>query len=81
MLANFRNLLLTSENVYLKDIAEVLNIEIPELNEKLKDWKRLFDFQIDGELVKIKSTDVDNFLDLLDDLFKEWETGDTRKKV
>ncbi len=80
MLDKLMGLLSISDNVNLNDVAGILEMDRPSLLRKLVEWGKLFEFKIDGDMLRIKSADVGNLLNLLDDSYKDW-TSDKKKTM
>jgi len=74
------NLFKISEKVNLNDISSLLDIDRGDLIKRLIDWSNLFEFTIDGDYLKIKSQDIDVFMDLLDKSYEKWGSPAKKKQ-
>lgn len=51
-----------------------------DLFRKFGEWSETFDFIIDGDYIKIKSEDMDAFMDALDKSFEDWESPEKKSQ-
>ena len=58
----------------MDQMRNALKMEKAVFDEKIFDWADEFGFRIDGDLIKIQSESVDQFIDMLDSQFKSWES-------
>ncbi len=80
MLDKLMGLFSISENVNINDVAGILEITRSEVLKKLVEWGKHFPIKIDGDIVRIKTEDVNNLLNVLDQSYQDW-TSEPKKQM
>ncbi len=80
MLDKLMGLFSISENVNINDVAGILEISRSEVLKKLVEWGKNFPIKIDGDIVRIKTEDVTNLLNVLDQSYQDW-TSEPKMKM
>ncbi len=66
------NLFSISERVNLNDVASILDMNRFDLMKKLIEWRKMFEFKIDGDYLKVATKDIANLVNLLDSSYDKW---------
>ncbi|MHA1733715.1 MAG: hypothetical protein ACTSU5_17350 [Promethearchaeota archaeon] len=67
-----------SNRVKIDDMAVMLNMQRNDLLLKILDWGDEFNFKIDGDFVNFDASRVDEFINQLDESFRDWSASSTK---